>query len=1015
MNLHTLVFTDVVDSTAWAARLGDERAAAMWAEHDHGARALLAAHGGLEIDRSDGFFLLFGAMPAAADFARGYHRLLGELGGTARVGIHHGAVTLRHNPAGEVARGAKPIEVDGLAKPLAARIMSLARGGQTLISRSAREALIELPPGTQLRNHGHYRAKGLPEPLELFEFGAADAAFLPPADTEKVYRVLRDGEFWRPLREVRHNLVPERDAFIGREGELQALADWLDGGVRLLSVTGVGGTGKTRLVRRYAQTWLGEWPGGVYFCDLSEARGLDGILFAVGMALGAPLARGDAAAQLGHVIAARGRCLVILDNFEQVVAHAALTIGAWFDQAAEAAFVVTSRERLQLPGETVFALEPLAVHGEAIDLFEVRARAQRSDFRIDATNRQQVAEIVRLLDGLPLAVELAAARVRVLSTRQIRQRLAQRFQLLAGARGTAARQATLKAVIDWSWHLLGPWEQSALAQCAVFEGGFTMEAAEDTLDLSAHADAPPVMDAVQSLVDKSLLRAGMPGAPGRVDIAEPYFSMYLSIHEYAAQRLAEAGAATCTACERRHGDHFAKHGSDDSIEALSSHGGGARRQALMLELDNLVAACRRALERGDAALAVPAYRAAWEVLVMRGPFTAGMALGQSVLALPGLDDAMWCDAASSCVDAQMRQGRLAEALQLAQAMRERAERLCDVRREGIALSQIANVLREQGRMTEARPIGEAALARSRQAGNRHNVASVLHSLGNLHDQIGEPEASRASHEAALALHTEVGNRHGQASVLSSLAILNRHQGRLEESLRNYEAAIAILREVGDRRSEAISIGNMANTLEDLGRIDESLCRHEEALEIGRSVGSRVFEAVTRGNLGLLYAQRGRRAEAREQFMLGLAIDRQGGNFGHEGVLLASLGSLEADEGRLDSALVHLQAAMVLHRRASNRRYIGITSVTLGAVLTRQGSLAAALAALAEGEAELRAIDDPFELGQLLCLKSRVRTAIGDDRGAREVLAEAQDVARRIGAGLESRLGVEIEALLAQLA
>src|SRR6185295_17862639 len=171
---------------------------------------------------------------------------------------------------------------------------------------------------------------------------------------------------------------------------------------------------------------------------------------------------------LGHAIAGRGRCLVILDNFEQVVAHAPATVGRWLDRAASAAFLVTSREQLHLPGEVLFPIEPLPLERDAIELFAARARAQRPDFVVDDDNRAAVADVVRLVEGLPLAIELAAARTRILSPAQLVERMRDRFRLLVGAHGAVARQATLRAAIDWSWDLLAPWEQKALAQCSVF-------------------------------------------------------------------------------------------------------------------------------------------------------------------------------------------------------------------------------------------------------------------------------------------------------------------------------------------------------------------------------------------------------------------------------------------------------------------------------------------------------------------------------------------------------------------
>ena len=210
-----------------------------------------------------------------------------------------------------------------------------------------------------------------------------------------------------------------------------------------------------------------------------------------------------------------------------------------------------------------------------------------------------MAAVVRLLDGLPLAIELAAARITILAPSQLLERLKDRFRLLAGARGAAKRQATLKAAIDWSWDLLTAWEQAALAQCSVFEGGFTSKAAEAVLDLTPWPEAPPTIDAVQALVDKCLLRTWVPVEQGRFDIDEPYFSMYVSIHEYAREKLQASGADNEQHAEVRHGRYFAGFGAEEAIEALFRHGGVKRRRELTLELDNLVKACRRAITRSD--------------------------------------------------------------------------------------------------------------------------------------------------------------------------------------------------------------------------------------------------------------------------------------------------------------------------------------------------------------------------------------------------------------------------------
>lgn len=1009
MSARTLVFTDVVDSTLVVERMGDAQAADLWAEHDRRARRLLTEQGGLEIDRTDGFFLLFDDLLPALRYAIAYHEAMAVLALSARVGIHVGAVTLRDNDVADVARGAKPREVEGLAKPFAARIMSLARGGQTLLSASAHAALREgLPDGVRSRSHGHYRIKGLAEPIELFELGTQASAFAPPTDVDKAYRVVRVGDLWCPLREVRHNLGHERDSFIGRSAQLRELSQRMDAGVRLLTVLGSGGIGKTRLVRRYGLAWLGDWPGGVYFCDLSEARSLDGIHFAVAFALGVPLGKDDPTIQLGHSIAGRGRCLVILDNFEHVLAHAGATVGVWLDRAADATFLVTSRERLHVAGEELFAVEPLLLATEAVELFEARARSQRADFVIDSGNRAAVLEAVRLLDGLPLAIELAAARVRVLSPEQIVERLKDRFKLLAG--GVSARQATLKAAIDWSWNLLSHWEQVALAQCSVFEGGFTIEAAEGTLDLSRMPDAPSALDAVQALVDKSLLRSWHAAEPGRYDIDEAYFGMYLSIHEYAAEKLEQAAADSTLQTQRRHGRFFASFGSDEAIAALSRHGGFKRRPSLALDIDNLLTACRRAVVRADAYVAAPTFRAAWEVLSVRGPLAPAVELGGAVLAVGTLSASQQVNVSLCRAEALARVGRLVEArTQLEQAL---ALALRDANRqlEGLVRAGLGQVAREQGLLSDARQQMEVALAILREVEDTTGQGEVLHNLGNVLDQLGIPEESRICHEGALALFTKSGNRLGIGRVRASLGILNRHQGRMQESLRAYDAALLIHREVGDLRSEGIALGNMANALDDLGRQEDAQRCHEEALSIHRQLGSRVIESYALANLGLLHKGRGQWAKARELLSQALVIDREVGNLIHEGVVLTSLAALEIEEDRIESAQSCLDTALQRHRAVGNRLYVAMTLGVFGELLIRQSCPRDALQALSEGEALLREVDNPLELASLLCIKARAALAVGDSALARSTLHECESIADTLAVASETRLKPTIDSL-----
>ena len=1055
--MRTLLFTDVVDSTRLVERLGDARAAEMWATHDRRGRALLVRHRGREIDRTDGFFLLFDEPADAARYALGYHAMLTDLGFSARVGIHVGAVTLRENTLEDIAHGAKPVETEGLAKPLAARIMALAGGGQTLLSAAAREALADrLPDGTAIEWLGHYRLKGIEEPIGIFELATPGASpFLPPADVDKAYRVIRDGDFWRPVREVRHNLPAERDTFVGRNAELCALAARLDAGARLVTVLGPGGTGKTRLVRRYGRARLGDWPGGVYFCDLSEARSFEGILGVVAVALGVPLGKDDPGVQLGHAIAGRGRCLVILDNFEQIVAHAGGTVGLWLDRAVDASFVVTSRERLHLPGEELLALEPLPVSMDAIDLFVARARAQRPGFVLDDGNLEAVAEAARLLDGLPLAIELAAARMRMLSPAQLVEKLRDRFQVLAGSRGASARQATLRAAIDWSWDLLAPWEQAAFAQCSVFEGGFTLEAAEAVLDLSSWPEAPVAMDAVQALLDKSLLRTWVPREQGRYDIEEPYFGMYISIHEYAEEKLQASAPAGHRTCEARHGRYFARFGADDALEALFRHGGAQRRQTLALELDNLVAACRRAARRGDGPVAVAAYRAAWEVLELQGPFSLGVALGMEVLAMAGADATLGVptriaftralrlggrvdDArarlsearslAETAADRRLQarvlaglgvlnreQGRMTEALDLLGRARVLANAAGDLRAECGIVGTLGLLHREQGRVDAAREHFETALAIARAMGNERDEGIVRGNLGLLETEHGRPEPARRHLEAALAIARKAVDRGLEGAVLANLGDLEADQGLRDESLQHTAEALAIHRAVGNRRLAGIALGNLGAVLSEQGRKDEALEHFAAALAIAREVGNRRHESFLRLSLGILHHDQGRSDEAGADYAAALGVARDVGDRRGEGIVLSRLGALHAEAGRLADAEATFDAALVLARAGGFRRLEGVVLGGLADLRLRQGRVDEATELLRAGEALLRELSDREVLAPLLCIRGRAELVAGDRSRAVATLAEAEAMAVAMRSAPDTEVGRELAKLRASLA
>ncbi len=267
--IRALLLTDVVDSTKLAESIGDEAMAEVWTSHDRVARDLLPKFRGREIDKTDGMLMLFDGAADAVAYALAYHHALAGLPVPlkARAGVHVGAVTLRENSAADIALGAKPIEVEGLAKPTAARVMSLARGGQILLTTEAREDLGK----TELKvvSHGHWMVKGVADPLELFEVGEPHTRFSPPADSEKVFRVVQMGDWWLPVRDIPTQPAASRHV-VRRPGSRNSTRSRSFSTSRaLVTLVGMGGLGKTRLCLQAAAELIHQFPDGVWFLDLA--------------------------------------------------------------------------------------------------------------------------------------------------------------------------------------------------------------------------------------------------------------------------------------------------------------------------------------------------------------------------------------------------------------------------------------------------------------------------------------------------------------------------------------------------------------------------------------------------------------------------------------------------------------------------------------------------------------------------------------------------------------------------
>lgn len=995
----TLLLTDLVDSTELAGALGDAGAAHIFTRHDRMARDLLAAHGGREIDKSDGFLHIFAEAEAAVAYVLAYHASLRtlstELGRPlrARSGLHTGEVLLVENRPDDVARGAKPLEVEGIAKATAARVMTLAQGGQTLLTAATAAAC---GPDRTLVSHGHYRMKGLAEPMELLEAVSADgAAARPPPDSPKVHRVVRAEGGWRPAREVPHNLGPERASFFGREEELRALAEAFGEGVAVVTLVGPGGSGKTETALQYARGWLGDWPGGAWFCDLFESRDAAQVQGALGRALGVPLEQGDPVGTLAVALANRGRTLLVLDNVEHLLPITADLIQALQSQAPMAAWLMTSRQRLDLRGERVVINDPLPVpkprdplatlvQSPAIALFTARAQAVLPSFRLDAATGGDVARLVGLLDGLPLAIELAAARVRVLPPRRILERMSRRFELLRDQRARGvSRQSTLKGALDWSWDLLTAPERAAFVQCAVFEGGFSLEAAEAVVDLVPWPDAPPVIDLIESLVDKSLVRA-IAEADG-----ERRFALFRSFTDYAAEKLDDpdalldaegaptTGPAAREEAEVRHAEHFARWGRPEALRGLRGAEQRSRRRELQAELDNVVAACRRAAQRGDGEVAAAAALGALAQLSATGPLSLGQDLAEAALqslSTPGSELGLRLRAQLGAVQVRAGLGEEAEALLEAVVHDARAAR---------------------------RPVIAA------QAGVARGVA-LLHR--------GQHEAAEAQLREALALAEQGRDKLGQADALTELAhAVGIRGGRFAEGEAALHRALREQRSAGDLSGEALTRSYQGALAGIQGDFPAALAAYQRARDLARELGDRRTEGLCEGMLGNIYALTGDATAASASFRSAVDLASSMGDLAHEALHIGNYAQHLQRQGAAEEAAECLRRAIDIAERTGDRVAEGNALATLGAIEAEAGDLTAARATLHRGLARLAEAGDPVESGKVRCRIGLVEVAAGDRAAATAQLAAARATAAGLALGDDSELVRQIEGLAAALA
>ncbi len=681
-----------------------------------------------------------------------------------------------------------------------------------------------------------------------------------------------------PPKTLLHNLRAESSSFIGRTEPLAELEHLFEGGARLVTITGPGGTGKTRLGREYGRRYIAAGTGELWFVDLTRAEDLEGFLAATASSLSIVLGPTHSAAQnadeIGEWLSRRGPLLLILDNFEQIVDSSAEVLSRWLSRASECCFLVSSREVLRLEGEHVLALGPLplprtsedALGSEAVQLFLERAKAVRPNLQLSPAELTVVGKISQLLEGIPLAIELAAARIAVMGPVQLLERLSKSMDVLSsGRRDASPRQATLRGAMEWSWRLLKPVEQSALPQISVFRGGFALAEAERVLALpSGVSGTPLVIDVLQALADKSLLRAD-PQSSGDIR-----YGLYETVREFAAEKLGSEAEPT----EERHAETYLALGEALS-KRIDERGGAAHFERLISDRDNLLAVFRRAMD-GTSRISQAARAAlALDAIALRqGPLAMSLELHGALVeseAFPALtsDEP---ELAVQVLSAKSRAAMLSSNLGAARADLERALSI--------------------------------ARARSLKTGQ----ARVLADLGNVQRLEGEIAGAKQSYLQAGTVLGTTPEPHLQGVLWLRLANIDADLGNLEEAAGFYARALQAFRKVGDLRYEAICLSNMAFLDAEVLDFDRGLERARRAITIQREVGDRVFEATAVMVAGLLAWYAEDKDQALSQLGQASKTLRDLGARRYECLINGLLGSFEALSGDIESGEARILVA-----------------------------------------------------------------------------------------------------------